>query len=113
MADLQKNERIIQLLMELLKRPKKAFTIAELLQAIDLPETERRNVQRDMVSLMNLPGDLVVCYGHGTRKTYRTGLNVLDKLTLPNFEDVMLQFVFLQNIAIAFYRDLQASIANR
>ena len=79
MADLQKNERIIQLLMELLKRPKKAFTIAELLQAIDLPGTQRRNVQRDMVSLMNLPGDLVVCDGHGTRKTYRTGLNVLDR----------------------------------
>ena len=99
MADIQKNERIIQLLVELLKRPKKSFTITELLQAIDLPKTQRRNVQRDMVTLMTLPGNLVVCDGHGTRKTYRTGLNVLDKLTLPNFEDVMLQFVFLQNIA--------------
>lgn len=99
MADIKKCERIIQLLVELLNRPKTAFSVKDLLIALNLPENERRNVQRDMKLLTELPDKLVICEGRGPNKKYRTGLNVLDKLTLPNFENVMLQFAFLQNIA--------------
>lgn len=99
MAELTKNERLVQLLVELLNRPQNAFSVSQLLIALDLSESERRNVQRDMKLLLGLPNNLVICEGRGPNKKYRTGLNVLDKLTLPNFENVMLQFVFLQNIA--------------
>ncbi len=98
MADTKKNERVVQLLVELLKRPKKPFSVTELLQLLDISEKERRNVQRDMKLLLDLPGNLVVCEGHGPNKRYRAGRCVPDKLTLPDFENVMLQFVFLQNI---------------
>lgn len=99
MADIKKNERVVQLLVVLLKYPKRAFSVKDLMTALGLPEAERRNLQRDMNLLMDLPDRLVVCEGRGPCKKYRTGLNVLDKLTLPDFENVMLQFVFLQNIA--------------
>lgn len=99
MADIKKNGRIVQLLVELLKYPKRAFSVKDLRIALGFPEKELRNLQRDMNSLMELPNNLVICEGRGPNKKYRTGLNVLDKLTLPNFENVMLQFVFLQNIA--------------
>ena len=99
MAELTKNERLVQLLVELLNRPQNFFSVSQLLIALGLSESERRNVQRDMKLLLGLPNNLVICEGRGPNKKYRTGLNVLDKLTLPNFENVMLQFVFLQNIA--------------
>lgn len=102
MAELTKNERLVQLLVELLKFPKKTYSVKDLLIALNLSESERRNVQRDMNLLLGLPNKLVVCEGRGPNKKYRTGLNVLDKLTLPHFEDVMLQFAFLQNIAYIY-----------
>lgn len=101
MEDLKKSERVVQVLLKLLNQPEKAFSISELLPALGLSKSdnERRNLQRDMNLLTSLPGELIVSEGRNTRKKYRTGLNVLDKLVLPDFENVMLQFVFLQNIA--------------
>ncbi len=101
MEDLKKSERVVQVLLKLLNQPEKAFSISELLTALGLSKSdnERRNLQRDMNLLTSLPGELIVSEGQNTRKKYRTGLNVLDKLVLPDFESVMLQFVFLQNIA--------------
>lgn len=98
MAEIKKNSRIVQLLVELLKKPKKSFSVTELMRAINLDEKERRNVQRDINTLVEMPDNIVICEGRGPHKKYQTGLNVLDKLTLPNFEESMLQFVFLQGI---------------
>lgn len=98
MAKLTKNERVVQLLVELFKRPKSTFSVNDLLRKLELPENERRKVQRDMKTLVDLQSNLVICEGRGPNKRYRTGLDVLDKLAFPDFENVMLQFVFLQNI---------------
>ncbi|MCQ2077540.1 MAG: WYL domain-containing protein [Bacteroidaceae bacterium] len=98
MADYKKCERQIQILIQFLTKPKQSFSVSQMMHAMGLSEAERRNVQRDMNDLVNQPNNLVISEGSGAHKTYKTGLNVMDKLELPNFEEVLLQFVFLQRI---------------
>lgn len=98
MVDYKKNERQIQILVQLMTKPKQNFSVTQVMHAMGFPEAERRNIQRDMNDLANLPGNLVICEGSGAHKTYKTGLNVMNKLELPNFEETLLQFVFLQRI---------------
>ena len=99
MAENNRGERMVNIFIHLITHPKQKFSISQLMTVLDIPESERRNVQRDMQSLVDLPGQYVICEGSGAHKTYSTGLSPLDKLALPNFEEVMLQFAFLQRIS--------------
>ena len=99
MAENNRGERMVNIFIHLITHPKQKFSISQLMSVLEIPESERRNVQRDMQSLVDLPGQYVTCEGSGAHKIYYTGLSVLDKLALPNFEDVMLQFAFLQRIS--------------
>lgn len=99
MAENNRGERMVNIFIHLITHPKQKFSISQLMTVLDIPENERRNVQRDMQSLVDLPGQYVTCEGSGAHKVYYTGLTVLNKLALPNFEDVMLQFAFLQRIS--------------
>lgn len=98
MADFTKSERQIQILVHLLNKPKQTFSLTQIMQALSIPERERRNIQRDINDLVGLPGNLVACEGSGSHKVYKTGLNAMHNLELPNFEETLLQFVFLQRI---------------
>ena len=99
MTENNRGERMVNILIHLITHPKQKFSISQLMTILDISENDRRNMQRDMQSLINLPGQYVICEGSGAHKTYSTGLSVLDKLALPNFEEVMLQFAFLQRIS--------------
>lgn len=99
MAENNRGERMVNIFIHLITHPKQKFSISQLMTILDISEDDRRNTQRDMQSLINLPGQYVICEGSGAHKTYSTGLSVLDKLALPNFEEVMLQFAFLQRIS--------------
>lgn len=99
MASITKSERQIQILFYLLSKPKQSFSITQIMQALAYPEKDRRNTERAFTDLLTLPGRLVECEGSGSRKIFRTGLNAMHNLELPNFEDTLLQFVFLQRIA--------------
>lgn len=99
MADTNRGERMVNIFIHLITHSKQKFSVSQLMTVLDIPESDRRNVQRDMQSLVDLPGQYVICEGSGAHKTYSTGLSPLDKLALPNFEEVMLQFAFLQRIS--------------
>ena len=99
MAENNRGERMMNIFIHLITHPKQKFSVSQLMTILDISEEDRRNTQRDMQSLINLPGQYVICEGSGTHKIYSTGLSVLDKLALPNFEEVMLQFAFLQRIS--------------
>lgn len=98
MEDTKRAERIVQILVHLQTHPKQSFSVSQLMTSMQYSESERRNIQRDMQSLATIPGKLVISEGSGPHKVYRTGLNILDKLDFPNFEENMLQFVFLKRI---------------
>jgi len=99
MAENNRGERLLNIFIHLITHPKQKFSVSQMMTVLGVPERDRRNVQRDMQSLVDLPGKYVVCEGLGAHKVYGTGLSVLDKLVLPNFEEVMLQFAFLQRIS--------------
>ena len=104
MAENNRGERMMNIFIHLITHPKQKFSVSQLMTILDISEEDRRNTQRDMQSLINLPGQYVICEGSGAHKTYSTGLSVLDKLALPNFEEVMLQFAFLQRISGVYPR---------
>lgn len=99
MADNNRGERLLNIFIHLITHPKQSFSVSQMMTVLDIPESDRRNVQRDMQSLVELPGKYVICEGSGAHKSYSTGLSVLDRLALPNFEEMMLQFAFLQRIS--------------
>lgn len=99
MAENNRGERLLNIFIHLITHPKQKFSVSQMMMVLGVPERDRRNAQRDMQSLVDLPGKYVVCEGLGAHKVYGTGLSVLDKLVLPNFEEVMLQFAFLQRIS--------------
>lgn len=99
MADTRRGERLISIFIHLIKNPKRSYTVTNLMEIFDIPEKERRNVQRAMQDLVALPGKFVVAEGSRINRTYKSGLSVIDKLALPDFENTLLNFVFLQRIA--------------
>lgn len=48
MADMTRGERTVQLFAQMISNPTKKYTIANLMESLNIPDTERRNVQRDM-----------------------------------------------------------------
>ena len=99
MAENNRGERLLNIFIHLITHPKQKFSVSQMMMVLGVPERDRRNVQRDMQSLVDLPGKYVVCEGLGAHKVYGTGLSVLDKLVLPNFEEVM--FWAMPSLAMA------------
>ncbi|MCQ2124926.1 MAG: WYL domain-containing protein [Fibrobacter sp.] len=102
MAEYTKSERQIQILVHLLNKPKQSFSLTQIMQALSYPEADRRNIQRDINSLLSLPGHLVECQGNGPHKVYKSGIKAMHNLELPNFEDTMQQLVFLKRITYIY-----------
>lgn len=48
MADMTRGERTVQLFAKVISNPDKKFTVKDLMSSLNVPEGERRNVQRDM-----------------------------------------------------------------
>ncbi|MCF0223749.1 MAG: WYL domain-containing protein [Fibrobacter sp.] len=99
MSTEKRGERLISLFIQLISNPQKSYTVTQLLSALNLREEDRRNVQRDMRALAEFPGKYVIVEGSGPNKKYKTGFSSMDRLSLPNLDGIMLQFVFLQRIA--------------
>lgn len=100
MANVTRGERTVQLFAKVISNPEKKFTISELMAALEIPENERRNVQRDMLFLSEMDGGRYIkVSGEKRSYVYSSALKHADRLLFPNFENTMLHFVFLQRIA--------------
>lgn len=115
MAETKRGERMVSIFIHLMSHPKRSFSATELMQVLDIPKKELRNVQRDMQALVELPGHYVIAENAMKTRTYRAGLSNLDKLSLPDFESNILQFVFLDRIKNIYpgTADLIASLLDR
>ena len=70
------------------------------MELLNIPDGERRNVQRDMRFLSELDaGRYVQQESVGRTFYYSSALQNADRLLFPNFENAMLHFVFLRRIA--------------
>ena len=100
MADMTRGERTVQLFAQVISNPSKKYTIADLMELLNIPEGERRNVQRDMRFLSEMDaGRYVQQESVGRTFYYSSALQNADRLLFPNFENTMLHFVFLRRIA--------------
>ena len=66
---------------------------------LDIPESDLRNVQRDMQALVNLEGGYIQRIIDSGKTYYQVALERANKLVFPDFGDMVLHFVFLQRIA--------------
>ena len=100
MANITRGERTVQLFALLISNPSKSYTINDLMAALEIPEKERRNVQRDMNFLATINGGAYIRVS-GDRRAflYKSAIKSADNLLFPNFENTILHFVFLQRIA--------------
>lgn len=100
MANITRGERTVQLFALLISNPSKSYTINDLMAALEIPEKERRNVQRDMNFLASINGGAYIRVS-GDRRAflYKSAIKSADNLLFPNFENTILHFVFLQRIA--------------
>ena len=100
MPDITRGERTVQLFAQVISNPEKKFTINDLMAALNIPENERRNVQRDMRFLSEIDGGRYIRVDGDKRSfVYSSALHSADRLLFPNFENTMLHYVFLQRIA--------------
>ena len=100
MAEKTRGERTVQLFAHLISNPDKSYSISNLMEVLQIPEGERRNVQRDMSFLVSMNnGAYIQTHGKGRSFAYQSAIKTADRLLFPNFENTMLHFVFLQRIA--------------
>lgn len=100
MPDITRGERTVQLFAQVISNPEKKFTISDLMASLNIPENERRNVQRDMRFLSEIDGGRYIRVDGDNRSYfYSSALNSADRLLFPNFENTMLHYIFLQRIA--------------
>ena len=100
MADMTRGERTVQLFAKVISNPGKKFTVTDLMNAFNIPDEERRNVQRDMRFLSEMDGGrYITVENEGRTSVYRSALPNAERLLFPNFENTMLHFVFLKRIA--------------
>ena len=112
MADMTRGERTVQLFAKVISSPDKKFTVSDLMTSFEIPEGERRNVQRDMRFLSEMDGGRYIAVETVGRTAYYTSaLHNAERLLFPNFENTMLHFVFLKRIANIF-RPLAKSFRN-
>ncbi len=100
MADMTRGERTVQLFAKVISNPDKKFTVSDLMTSLNVPESERRNVQRDMRFLSEMDaGRYIAVDTVGRTAYYTSALHNAERLLFPNFENTMLHFVFLKRIA--------------
>jgi len=104
-TDLQRGERMVAILMHLLARPTRQVSISTLLTEMEVEETERRSIQRDLMALAEIPGSVVCKYGSGTRLKWGVEVKAMKGLVLPSVEHALLNFLFLKRIA-GLYPDM-------
>lgn len=98
-SDLHRGERMLSLFLFLAQNFQRRFTARELMGALEIPDSEIRNVQRDLQSMISIPGNYVVREEEPPRVFYRCGLRSAQKLAFPDMENSLVDIAFLKRIA--------------
>ncbi len=92
MADMTRGERTVQLFAKVISNPGKKFTVTDLMNAFNIPDEERRNVQRDMRFLSEMDGGrYITVENEGRTSVYRSALPNAERLLFSwvvSFSDV-------------------------
>ena len=99
MAKLTRGERMIKIFVYLMAHYNNRYTITEIMHNLDIPESDLRSIQRDMQSLIDVEGCYIRKLVEFGKTYYQVALEKANKLIFPEFDDVLLHFVFLQRIA--------------
>jgi len=110
-SDLGRGERMLALFMHLLSHRNRRFDVSTLLEELNLDNSERRNLQRDLLALAGLPGSYVHKYGTGTRITWGVEVEQLGGLVLPGVDQALLSLIFMRRIS-GLYPELAEDIGN-
>ena len=75
MAEKTRGERTVQLFAHLISNPDKSYSISNLMDVLQIPEGERRNVQRDMSFLVSMNnGAYIQTHGKGRSFAYQSAI---------------------------------------
>lgn len=99
MEKMARGERMIRIFIYLMTHHTYRYSVAEIMENLGIPKGELRSVQRDMVSLLDMPGDYVSRSQERAITYYQANVARASKFILSDFDDILLQFVFLQRIS--------------
>ena len=99
MADQARGERMIQIFVYMMAHYNNRYSVADIMQHLDIREDDLRNVQRDMQALSNIGGGYINRIVESGKIYYKVALERANKLIFPEFGDTLLHFMFLQRIA--------------
>ncbi|MBR3070987.1 WYL domain-containing protein [Fibrobacter sp.] len=94
-----RGERMVRILVYLMAHYNNRYSVTDIMHHLDIPESDLRNVQRDMQALVNLEGGYIQRIIDSGKTYYQVALERANKLVFPDFGDMVLHFVFLQRIA--------------
>lgn len=99
MAEMARGERMVHIFVFLLAHYTRCYSVVEIMHNLEIPETDLRNVQRDMVALLRIPGGYIQRKMEFGKVYYQAAVPKADKLVFPEFSDTLLHLVFLKRIA--------------
>ena len=99
MEALTRGERMVSIFAFLLAHHSNRYTVTEIMNNMEIPEDDLRNVQRDMAALVKIPGKYIERVTEFGKVYYQACLPKADKLVFPEFSDTLLHLVFLKRIA--------------
>ncbi|MBQ2560639.1 MAG: WYL domain-containing protein [Fibrobacter sp.] len=94
-----RGERMVRIFVYLMAHYNNRYSVTDIMHHLDIPESDLRNVQRDMQALVNLEGGYIQRIIDSGKTYYQVALERANKLVFPDFGDMVLHFVFLQRIA--------------
>lgn len=95
-----RGERMVQILLHLFRHPSRRYSTTEIMEALSLSEAERRNVQRDLQSLLDiLPESPIRTDGIFPHLFFQCNWQLAERVVFPEFNNSLLNFMFLKRIA--------------
>ena len=94
-----RGERMVRIFVYLMAHYNNRYSVTDIMHHLDIPESDLRNVQRDMQALVNLEGGYIQRIIDSGKTYYQVALERANKLIFPEFGDTLLHFMFLQRIA--------------
>ena len=99
MADQARGERMIRIFVYMMAHYNNRYSVADIMQHLDIREEDLRSVQRDMHALSEIEGGYIKRSVESGKTYYQVALERANKLIFPEFGDTLLHFMFLQRIA--------------
>lgn len=99
MAEMTRGERMVRIFVYMMAHYNNRYNVADIMRHLELPESDLRSVQRDMLALSEIEGGYIRRFVDNGKTYYQVALERANKLVFPEFGDTLLHFMFLQRIA--------------